>query len=134
MNAAKLLRAIPPMAWITAGGVLLLYVLGRQALARLPGGASAASIGETLGRGAGELVSGAVSGAAAGTGSVLGAVIKAPSQAADSAVRAITDGRGLSVGSWFYDLVHDDYNPNAKPPTASDDDKSFLGQLWERIS
>lgn len=132
MNPAKLLKSVPPVAWLVAGGVVAVYLVGRAALAKLDGAGAAAGIGETLGRGAAELVGGAVSGVASGTGSILGSVIKAPSQIADSTVQSATGGRSLSLGSWIYDVFHDEYDPNA-PPAAQADERTWWESMKERI-
>lgn len=121
MTAGRILKAVPLGVWLAAGAAGVVYILGRQALARLPNG-GAAGLGETLGRGAAELVGGTVKGVAAGTGAVLGSVIKAPAEIADSAVRSATDGRGASLGSWLYDLTHDEYDPNAPKQSADEAD------------
>lgn len=45
---------------------------------------------------------------------------------------ALTDqGEAFSLGSWFYDLTHDDYDPNA--PAAPADEATWFGNLRERI-
>ena len=47
-----------------------------------------------------------------------------------NAVGAAISGRdSFSLGSWIYDLVHEDEHLASNPPRKTEDEKSFWGQL-----
>jgi hypothetical protein len=47
-----------------------------------------------------------------------------------NAVGAAISGRdSFSLGSWIYDLVHDDEHIASNPPRKTEEEKSFWGQL-----
>lgn len=84
----------------------------------------------------GKKLAGAAPGAVAAVGQAVNPVN--PDNVFASGVNAVggaVSGRGAewSLGSWVYDVFHDEYDPNAPAGAAGADERSWLENLKERI-
>lgn len=109
MSPADIAKKIPVSVYIGLAALGALYVIGRRKGAS---GGIGDAIGTGIGAVVGNIATGAVKGASTGAGKAVGAVLQAPAAIVDGVGAQLSGNDDFSLGSWFYDLTHKDYDPN----------------------